>query len=453
MKLKNKKIAVIGLGKSGFAAAKFLLTQKAQVCATDSSSKKEVLENAGYLRSVGAEVETGGHTEEFLQNVDLIVTSPGVPRDSLPLEFAKKKKISVISEVELAYQFCQGLIVAVTGSNGKTTTCNLIHRMISDAGRPSVLCGNVGYSFLEAVPGIGPETVVVLELSSFQLEDSPTFRSSIAVVLNVSANHLDRHKTIENYTLAKEKIFKNQKASDHLILNYDDPIVRSMSKKTKSKVIFYSQNHLQGDIFWQDHMVWIRRGRAKKTFLDAADFQLKGMHNMQNIMAAAAVGMALKLPREKMQKTLESFKTLEHRIELMGQVRGIHFVNDSKSTTVESTRAAILASETPVILLAGGRDKGAPFSEIEMLVRERVRTVVLYGEAREKIAAAWPTLSSVRTERDFHQAVRLAYEEARPGDTVLLSPMCTSFDQFSSYEHRGETFKQIFHELEKQWTL
>ncbi len=451
MNLKNKKIAVIGLGKSGFAAAKFLLSQKARVRATDGSEKQPVLENASYLRSVGVDVETGGHTQDFLEDVEMIVTSPGVPKDSLPLAYAKKKKIPVISEIELASFFCQGLVIAVTGSNGKTTTCNLIHRVLTDCGRKSVLCGNVGFSFLEAIPQIEADSVVVLELSSFQLEDSPTFRPHIAAVLNVSPNHLDRHKTFENYARAKEMIFHNQKANDYLVLNYDDAIVRAMAKKAKSSVIFYSLGAIPSGIFCKDHQILVKRGKAETLLFDPAYFQLKGAHNLQNIMAVGAVGSVLKLPREKMQKSLNAFKTLEHRIEALGEVRGVRFVNDSKSTTVESTRAAIRAVEGPMILIAGGRDKGVPFAELEDLVRERVKKAVLYGEAREKIAAAWSGFQMVSTEKDFRRAVGLAYEEARPGDTILLSPMCASFDQFTSYEHRGETFKKIFHELEKQW--
>ena len=203
MNLKNKKIAVVGIGKSGFAAAKFLREQKAFVWATDSSQKQEVLENASYLRSIGTAVETGGHTREFLAEAEMIVTSPGVSKESLPLMFAREKKMPVISEIELASRFFQGTIVGVTGSNGKTTTCNLIHRFLADGGRHSILCGNVGYSFLDAVSRAGADSIAVLELSSFQLEDSPFFRPHIAVVLNVSPNHLDRHKTFENYISAK----------------------------------------------------------------------------------------------------------------------------------------------------------------------------------------------------------------------------------------------------------
>lgn len=452
MNLRDKKIAVIGLGKSGFAAAKFLMSKKARVCVTDGSSKKEVLESAEYLRSIGIATETGGHTEGFLRDVDMIVTSPGVPKDSLPLEWARRKKVPVISEIELAFYFCQGTIVGVTGSNGKTTTCNLIHRVLTDGGKKSVLCGNVGFSFLEAISEIDEDTIVVLELSSFQLEDSPTIRPHVAVVLNVSPNHLDRHKTLESYTAAKEMIFRNQKKNDHLILNYDDLVVRAMAKKTKSQVVFYSLEPLPQGIYAEDHFIKIKNGKLEKSLLDPAFFQLKGAHNLQNIMAVAAVGMIFKIPKEKMQKSLNSFQTLHHRIEPLGEVKGVRFVNDSKSTTVESTRAAIKSVDGPLILVAGGRDKGAPFQDLSPLIRERVRKAVLYGEAREKIAGVWGETTPCLTEKSFADAIKLAYEEARPGDTVLLSPMCTSFDQFSSYEERGETFRKLYQEIESQWT-
>ncbi len=431
--LKNKKITVIGLGKSGFAAAKFLNQQKAVVRVTESSEKKEALENASYLRTLGIEVQTGGHTEEFISGSDWVVTSPGVSKQSMPLEWARQKKIPVISEVELASYFCRGRIVAVTGSNGKTTTCHLLYRVLTEAGRDCVLCGNVGYSFLEAIPTITRKTIVVLELSSFQLEDSPHLKPSIAVVLNISANHLDRHGTLENYALAKEKIFRNQDRNDFLILNAHDERVKAMADRAHSRVIFYGHEKMSEGVC--------------KEILDARAFHLKGQHNLENIMACVAVAGLLRVGRKSIKKSLEGFKTLEHRIEPIGEFAGVKFINDSKSTTVESTRAALLASQGPVILIAGGRDKGVLFAEIEGLVTERVKYVVLYGEAREKIAASWKNFNRVYKEADFRQAVRAAFEKAKSGDSIILSPMCTSFDQFSSFEQRGEAFKRAFQEL------
>ncbi len=448
MNLKSKKITVIGLGKSGFASAKFLIQQKAHVRVTDGSEKKEVLENASYLRGLGAEVETGGHTEAFVQGSHWIVVSPGVPAESDPLRWANEKKIPVISEIELASLFCKGKIIAVTGSNGKTTTCHLIHRLLTDAGRTSVLCGNVGFSFLDALPTIGPKTLVVLELSSFQLEASPSLRPEIAVVLNVSPNHLDRHKSMENYIQAKENIFKNQRSDDWLVLNFDNPIVKRMAKKTKSRVVAVSKNSVEQGVFpLEDAVVWKRQGETKRLFLKDG-LGLKGEHNLENAMCCAAVAAILKLSPRSVAKTLSGFNTLEHRIELVGDVAGVHFVNDSKSTTIESTRAAILSTPSPLILIAGGRDKGHPFSDLEPLLLDRVKCVVLYGEAREKIAASWSRVSPIRCERSFGDAVRLAFEEARAGDTILLSPIGTSFDQFSSFEHRGEVFKHTIKELQ-----
>ena len=443
-------MTVIGLGKSGFAAAKFLNHEKALVRVTEVSEKKDALENATYLRGLGIEVETGAHTEAFISGSDWVVTSPGVSKQSLPLEWARQKKIPVISEVELASYFCKGRIVAVTGSNGKTTTCNLIYRVLTDAGRECVLCGNVGYSFLDALPAITRKTVVVLELSSFQLEDSPKLKPSIAVILNLSANHLDRHGTLENYALAKENIFRNQGHRECLVLNAGDVRVKAMAEKARSRVVFFGREGLSEGVCLDETHIVLKKADKKKELLDTQTFCLKGDHNLENIMACAAVAALLGVARKKIQKSVEGFKTLEHRIEPIGELEGVKFINDSKSTTVESTRAALLASEGSVILIAGGRDKGVSFAEIESCVRERVRLAVLYGEARDKIAASWKNFSQVRKIADFRQAVRTGFEEARPGDSIVLSPMCTSFDQFSSFEQRGEAFRHVFEELTKE---
>lgn len=447
MNFKNKKVTVVGLGKSGFAAARFLNRQKAVVRVTENSGKKEALENAGYLRALGIDVETGGHTEAFISGSEWVVTSPGVSKQSPPLEWARQKKIPVISEVELASYFCRGRIVAVTGSNGKTTTCHLIHRVLQEAGRDCVLAGNVGASFLDAVPAITRKTVVVLELSSFQLEDCPQLKPSIAVILNISANHLDRHGTIENYSLAKENIFRNQDRSDFLILNANDDRVREMAKKARSRVIFYGRSERPESVFLEGTRVLWKKGDKEKELFDTRSFRLKGGHNLDNLMACASAASLLRIGQKKIKKALEQFTTLAHRIEPLGEFRGVKFVNDSKSTTVESTRAALLASEGPVILIAGGRDKGASFADVESLVMERVKLAVLYGEAREKIRASWKNFDRIHPETDFRQAVRAAFEKAEPGDSIVLSPMCASFDQFSSFEERGEAFKRVFQEL------
>jgi UDP-N-acetylmuramoylalanine--D-glutamate ligase len=417
---------------------------------TESSDKKEALENASYLRALGIEVETGGHTEAFIEGSAMVVTSPGVPKTSLPLQWAAQRGLSVISEIELASHFCKGRVIAVTGSNGKTTTCHLIHRVFAGAGRHSVLCGNVGFSFLDAIPEIRRGTIVVLELSSFQLEDSPSFRPRVAVVLNVSPNHLDRHGTFEAYAAAKENIFKNQKPRDTLILNADDARVRVMAEKARASCVFFSKRPLKEGIFLREGSVVSRQGIKEEDLFDTRTLQLQGEHNLENVMACTAVAQVLRVPKKKLERSLAAIRTLEHRIEPLGEIGGVQFVNDSKSTTVQSTAAAIRAMDRPVVLVAGGRDKGVSFSEIEPVLKERVKAAVLYGEARQKIAGAWQGFSAVSQEAAFADAVRAAFRQASAGDCVLLSPMCTSFDQFSSYEQRGEAFKRCFRELRGQ---
>lgn len=437
----------MGLGKSGLAAARFLVERGALVRATDGSDKKEVLENARLLQRLGARVQTGGHTPDFPAGSDWVVTSPGVPKTSPPLAFARRRRIPIIGEIELAYRFCRGRIVAVTGSNGKTTTCHLIERLLAAQGHDAVLCGNVGRSFLDSLGKIGPDTTVVLELSSFQLEDCLSLRPRAAAVLNVSPNHLDRHKTLARYAQAKRRIYRCQKKRDLLALSNEDPIVRRMAKTAPGRVCFFGDGPVEEGVFFRDG--WLVRAHARRQtpLFEWKRCPLEGRHNRLNAMAALAVLSDFHLDSSAVDRALSSFHTLEHRIELLGEVKGVRFVNDSKSTTLDSTRAALEAQTTPVVLVAGGRDKGVPFEAMAPELKAKARLVVLYGESREKMAAAWKGWAPLKLEGDFTRAVRLAFEAARPGDTVLLSPMCTSFDQFSSYDERGKAFKRIFREL------
>lgn len=447
MKLRGKAVTVVGLGISGVAACRFLKSMGADVVATDGSSKKEVLETAGTLRLEGIPVETGSHTDRFIDRAKLIVTSPGVPKSSPPLKRAKQKKIPVISEIELGSYFCKAPIIAVTGSNGKTTTSHLIHEIIAGSGGKAALCGNVGRAFLSEVASLDSKSIAVLELSSFQLEDSPTFRPQTAVVLNIAPNHLDRHKTLKAYILAKERIFANQRKNDILALNADDATVKKMARRARSRVIFFSKGPLKEGVYHENGFAQVRVKGLPPRSIDLRGVKLLGAHNLENILAALAAVASLELPQALIEATLRRFTTLEHRIEPVGERAKVRYVNDSKSTTVESTMAALRAVEAPVVLIAGGRDKGVDFATVEPLIRERVKAAVLYGEAREKIRAAWPHFKTVTLIERFGDAVRAAAAQAGPGDTVLLSPMCTSFDQFSCYEERGEVFKNTLRTL------
>ncbi len=428
MDFKARTVTVVGLGKSGLAASRFLARQGARVRVTEARDTPDLRAAARELRRRGVWVELGGHRPACLTGATLVVTSPGVPKESLPIRRAKKKRIPVISEVELASYFCPGIVVGITGSNGKTTTSHLFAAMLRAAGRPVVLCGNVGTPFIEALPKIRRNTVVVLELSSFQLEDCVRFRPRVAVVLNLSPNHLNRHGTFARYAAAKANIFKNQTPADTLVVSAEDARVRKLSRRARSRVVFFHASDA-----------------LKK--INPTKCRLRGQHNLRNIAACLAAAKVLKVPFRKYERAIYAFKTLEHRIEAVGRVRGVTFVNDSKSTTVDSTRAALEAMDGRVILIAGGRDKGSDFKKIAPLLHRRAKRVVLYGESRFKIAVALGQSVVLTLEPKFEDAVRAAFQCAQPKDTVLLSPMCTSFDQFSSYEERGLVFKKTVRAL------
>lgn len=443
MRYAGNKITVIGLARSGFAAAKFLLARKARVRVTESCAKRQILESAEYLRGLGAEVETGVHTEDFVTGSRFVVTSPGIPRKSPPLVWAARKRIPVLSEIELAWRSCPGRIVGITGSNGKTTTSHLINRMLREARRPAVLCGNVGYAFTEALAGLTRRSVVVLELSSFQLEDSPQFRPEIAVVLNISPNHLDRHGTLRRYVRAKENIFRNQSANDTVVLNYDDALVRAMARRARGQVVYFSKRPLSRGVYLEGDRAYWKDRFGRRALWKVSELQLSGAHNTENALAASAAAVLLGVPGAALARVLRTFCTLDHRIEPIDEIGGVRFVNDSKSTTVASTRAALEAVRGPIVLIAGGRDKGVDYAGIETDLERKVRAAVLYGEAAPKIASSWKRYGNYVIVKDFSDAVRVAHRSAVEGDAVLLSPMCTSYDQFGSFEERGETFRQV----------
>ncbi len=443
MTLRNKKIIVVGLGKSGFYSALFLKKKGADVRVTESGGSETALSNARKLKAAGIPTETGGHSAPFMDGAELVVTSPGVPKESLPLREARSKKIPVIGEIELASLYCRGSVIAVTGSNGKTTTCHLLHRMLRNAGKEAFLCGNVGTPFVSLLPKIRRKTIVVLEVSSFQLEDCRSFRPKIAVILNVSPNHLDRHKTFGDYLNAKKSIFRKQTRREVLVLNFDRPEVRRMSREASSRFFFFGNKKIGGPgVYLSGKKFIFDDGRKKKKLFDLEDFPLKGVHNLENMLAATTAAILAGVKAGAIQRTLRSFKTLPHRIEPLGECRGVFFINDSKSTTVDSTAAALKALPGSVVLLAGGRDKGAAFRTIEGILHKKTRCSVFYGEARQKIASSFRSYDRYRLEPEFRKAVRLAFESAQPGDSVLLSPMCTSFDQFASYGERGDAFKK-----------
>lgn len=447
MNIRGKCVLVVGLGKSGVAACRLLREKGALVRATDRAQSEEMQATAASLRKKGIETQIGCHTPEFVRGVDLVVASPGVPDGSPPLALAVKNKIKVISEIELASWFCKGRIIAITGTNGKSTTCALVRHLLKEAGRETSLCGNFGFPFSEALSSITSKTEVVLEVSSFQLEKIDSFKPAVAVILNLQPNHQDRHGSFSHYCHSKFRIFENQTQEDWCLLNADSLHIREAALRVKSRLFLFGQRPLEGGVFgWSDSLFLANGKRVLKLF-DELDSPIQGFHYQENVLAAVSIALLLKVSLRDIQKGLRSFRPLHHRLEWVGEHRGVKFFNDSKSTTIASTRAALLSFPSPVILIAGGRDKGAPFEEVESLMHQRVKHLVLYGEAREVMRHTFQTMTRIDCVARFDEAVFAAWKRSKPGDRIILSPMCTSFDQFGSFEERGERFKEIVHEI------
>jgi UDP-N-acetylmuramoylalanine--D-glutamate ligase len=414
--LKNKKVTIVGAARSGIAAANAVIKLGGTPKITEnkpldkiSPQLKELSDPANVI------IEAGGHTRPFIADSDYVVISPGVRPDTLPLKWAAESRIEAMGEVEFAFRLCPCPIVAVTGSNGKTTTSTLIARIIEAAGLRACLCGNIGSPFSRYVLDLKPADIVVLEISSFQLESTIQFRPRVAVWTNFSQNHLDRHKDMEEYFEAKCRIFANQTPGDFAVLNASEPRHRKMAGQLKARVLFFE---------------------AK----DPAD-------NPNHLAAMQAAG-ALGIGEDICRKVFSEFKGVEHRLEFVRQVGGVDFVNDSKSTTVEAGRWALERSAKPLVMICGGLDKHSDYSPLKTLVSAKVKHMIAIGQAREIMRSTFGEVVAVDTCTSLEDAVQAAQRIARTGECVLLSPMCASFDMFNDYEHRGRCFKDIVNKLE-----
>ena len=413
---KNKKITVVGLARSGLACANLLYGLGAQVSVTDSRSDAETRRNSRLLKSAGIKRELGRHTPEFIKGRDIIVISPGVPDTALPVVWAQKYRIPVISEIEAGWILCPSEIIAVTGSSGKTTVTTLIGSILKAAGKKPFVCGNIGNPFTGEVKKMKPSDFAVLEISSFQLEKIRGFKPGISLITNVSKNHLDRYPGMKEYIQAKKRIFLNQDSCDHLVLNAEDKELRNMAGESAAKVAFFKKQ--------------------------------KGLNPNQS--AVLAVGSLLGIDKKTCLKVFKAFKGLEHRMEEVANINGVRFINDSKATTVESAIWALKNIASPVILIAGGKDKGVDYRALLPAARNKVKEVILIGQARGKIKAAFRGSLKISESRTLDEAVKRAQDVAAKGDCVLLSPMCSSYDMFSDYEHRGRVFKQAVLKLAKR---
>jgi UDP-N-acetylmuramoylalanine--D-glutamate ligase len=451
MDVNNKRVLVVGLGKSGVASALFLQARGARVTVSDTKTPDELRQEIPVLLDRGIAVETGGHGERTFRGQDLIVVSPGVPFDAPPLVQARSLGETVIGEVELAANFLPGPIVAITGSNGKTTTTTLAGEIVKAGGFPTLVGGNIGTPAISLVEGDGPETITVLEVSSFQLETIQKFRPRIAVILNITPDHLDRHRTFEAYTNAKARIFENQSHDEFTVLNADDPTCARLAGRTPGKVVWFSrQRKVEHGAYVDSSEIFFAAGGVAVPILDTAAIPLKGAHNVENVLAAVCVGILMGCAPADIARAVANFKAVEHRLEYVATVGGVEYYNDSKATNVDATIKALESFPGNIHLILGGKDKGSDYTVLNDLLRQRVKRVYTIGKAADKIESHVRETADIIHAETLENAVKRAAAAAQPGDVVLLAPACASFDQFQNYEHRGRVFKEAVKALAEQ---
>ncbi len=444
MTFDGKRVLIVGLGESGRAAAHFFAARGAVTTATDRQPEERLQSVAEELRPLGVRLCLGGHTESLFLDQDLIVPSPGVPWDMPALQAARRSGVEVMGELEVAAGVLQGPVIGITGTNGKTTTTSLIGHILQSAGWKAQTGGNLGRPLLSMVDEATPKTWNVLELSSFQLEATNSFLVHIAVVLNVTPDHLDRHHTFEAYAAAKARIMQGQTADHHVVLNADDPTCRGFSQQARGQVCWFSRtvpvaqgtDLRDGWIAFNGHPVM------------EAHLPIKGSHNLENALAAVAAASLAGVAKEKIAEAVRTFQPVEHRLEFVRTLDGVDYYNDSKATNVDASLKAIEAFDGNLWVILGGSDKGSDYVALREPLAARARAALLIGHSAAKLARQLGGALPCHEVVTLEEAVRFARREAKPGDTVLLAPACASFDQFSNYGHRGRVFKELVHSLE-----
>ncbi len=444
MELRGKKVLVVGLARTGIECARFLVNQGAKVSVSDLRSETDLSQEIEALNELPIRYLLGGEERHWLNEVDLVVPSPGVPAANSLLQEACSRGIEILSEVELAYRFFRFPIVAITGTNGKSTTTTLVGLMLKANGTRVFVGGNIGAPLIGFVGGDWQWGVV--EISSFQLEWIQEFRPRLAVLLNLTEDHLDRYPDFAAYGRAKERIFENQTSRDIAILNRDDPLVWGMRQGRSARIISFGFSEVDEGVFAKSEEIVWRDGSSEERF-PLGHVKIQGVHNVENMMAAIAVAKAIGIPAQIIQQTLEEFPGLEHRLEFIRDKAGVRYYNDSKGTNVGAVVKSLASFSVPVILLAGGVDKGGDYGVLRDGVRKTVKRLVLFGAAKETIAKALGALTETVIVDDMEAAVRDAYQHALPGDVVLLSPACSSFDMFHNYAERGRVFKSLVQSL------
>ena len=446
MELNGRKVLVVGMARTGLATARFLKSKGSIVSTTEMRTKEEMGEALRELEALDVPMEWGGHRTETFLNADLIVVSPGVDLNIDPIQKALKKGVRVISEIELAYRFIHVPIIAVTGTNGKTTTTLLIGEMLKEEGKRVGVGGNVGEPLILFADGGDRWEVLVVEISSFQLEAIEAFQPRFSVLLNITEDHLDRYPRYEDYIEAKVMIFANQNSRDVAILNWDDPIVVKYGANVKARKVFFSlKEELQEGAFSNGRSIFLRLG--KEEVYSLARTPLKGIHNVENMMAALTTARVFGCSKKAIETVLNRFEGLEHRLEFVREIEGVRFYNDSKGTNVGSVVKSLQSFSEPVILIAGGKDKNGDLGPLRELIQSRVKRLILMGEAKERMERELGGLTDTTVVKDMGEAVRLAYRSAKKGEVILLSPACSSFDMFKDYKERGKVFKEAVRRL------
>ncbi|MBI2303664.1 MAG: UDP-N-acetylmuramoyl-L-alanine--D-glutamate ligase [Chloroflexi bacterium] len=455
MDFKGKKVTVVGLGREGVALTRFLSQAGALVTVSDAKPASDLAGSLNQIQGLPVRLSLGGNRVEDTVAAEVVFVSPGVPLNLPALEAARVARIPFSSLTQLFFQLCPAPVVGITGTSGKTTTTALVGEMFRCAGRPVVVGGNIGRPLLDELGHLTAENWVVLELSSFQLELAEA-SPHVAVITNVTPNHLDMHASLQEYIAAKANILNYQRAEDIAVINYDNPVTRGLSSQCQGEVLlFSSQGPVEAGTFIQDGWVVFRRQGREEALLPVSSILLLGAHNRENVLAACAAAGACYLPSQAMAEAVSAFTGVEHRLERVAEVEGVEFYNDSIATTPERAMAGIRAFERPVVLIAGGRDKHLPLEAFSAAVVERCQGVVLYGEAALRLGGAIERQAVAAKGRfpllyadSFAQAVEEAFRLALRGGVVLLSPACSSFDMFPDFEARGRKFKGLVMELQ-----
>lgn len=447
MDIKNKKALVVGLARSGISAANLLCRLGARVTITDEKRESELSENIRKLTK-GISLKLGGHNGVDIAEVDLVVISPGVLWDSPFLNKIRENGIRIISEVELAFKYIKAPLIAVTGTNGKTTTTTLIGEMLKKDDRNVFVGGNIGNPMCEEVLNGSSSELILSEISTFQMEGIETFKPHISVILNITPDHLDRHKSMAEYIALKKRVFINQNTRDYTVFNMDDKITAALSNVGKGERIFFSRiREVDNGAFVRGNNIIFRRNRKEEIVSTLKDLKIIGVHNIENTLASVAVGGICDIPPRLMREVISEFRGIPHRMEFVKEIEGIKFINDSKGTNVGATIKSIESFNEPIILIAGGKDKGSDYLPLKPLIEDRVKFLILIGEAKKKMASVMNGFRNILNAESFEEAVNEAFDKAEKGDVVLLSPACASFDMFRDYEDRGEQFRKIVKSL------